>query len=197
MIVVKKTKVSALFRYEGLKQVPAKEIIAGDIAILAGFEEINIGDSVISPLNPIPLPRLRVEEPTVAITISVNDGPFGGLEGKNVTSRKIMERLQSELLHNVAIRVEPTASPETFKVFGRGELQLAVLVEQMRRENFELVIGKPTVVFKMIDGQKMEPMENAVVDVAEAYTGVVTEKLGRRKRHHDEHGEQRLRPRSP
>jgi GTP-binding protein len=176
-----KTKVSALFRYEGLKQIPAKEIVAGDIAILAGFEEINIGDSIISPLNPIPLPRLRVEEPTVAITLSVNDGPFGGLEGKNVTSRKILERLQSELLHNVAIRVEPTNSPETFKVFGRGELQLAVLVEQMRREGFELVVGKPTVVFKTVDGVKMEPMENAVVDVAEAYTGVVTEKLGRRK----------------
>jgi len=177
----KKTRVSALFRYEGLKQVPAKEILAGDIAILAGFEEINIGDSVVSPTNPKPLPRLRVEEPTVAITMSVNDGPFAGLEGKQVTSRKILERLESELLHNVAIRLEPTDSPETFKIFGRGELQLGVLVEQMRREGFEMVIGKPQVVFKTIDGQKIEPMENVVVDVAEDYTGVVTEKLGRRK----------------
>lgn len=177
----KKTKVSALFRFEGIKQVPAQEIGAGDIAILAGFEEINIGDSVVSPSNPKPLPRLRVEEPTVAITMSVNDGPFAGLEGKQVTSRKILERLEHELLYNVAIRLEPTDSPETFKVFGRGELQLGVLVEQMRREGFELVVGKPQVVFKMEDGQKLEPMENVVVDVAEDYTGVVTEKLGRRK----------------
>ncbi len=177
----KKTKISALFRYEGMKQVQAKEVSAGDIAILAGFEEINIGDSVVSVADPRPLPRLRVEEPTVAITMSVNDSPFGGLEGKNVTSRKIMERLQQELLHNVAIRVEPTNSPETFKVFGRGELQLGVLVEQMRREGFELVIGKPSVVMKPIDGVKSEPMEAAVVDVAEDFVGVVTEKLGRRK----------------
>jgi len=177
----KKTKVSALFRYEGLKQVPAQEVPAGDIAILAGFEEINIGDSVTSPANPQPLPRLKVEEPTVAITLSVNDGPFAGLEGKQVTSRKILERLEHELLYNVAIRLEPTNSPETFKVFGRGELQLGVLVETMRREGFELVVGKPQVVFKMEDGVKKEPMENVVIDVAEAYTGVVTEKLGRRK----------------
>ncbi len=178
---MKKTKCSALFRYEGLKQVPAKEVGAGDIAILAGFEEINIGDSVVNPLNPQPLKRLIVEEPTVAITISVNDGPFGGLEGKNVTSRKILERLERELLYNVAIRLEPTDSPETFKVFGRGELQLGVLVEQMRREGFEMVVGKPQVVFKTENGVKMEPMENVVIDVAEAFTGVVTEKLGRRK----------------
>ena len=176
-----KTKVSALFRYEGLKQIPTKEVSAGDIAILAGFEEINIGDSIVSPLKPMPLPRLRVEEPTVAITLSVNNGPFAGLEGKNVTSRKILERLERELLYNVAIRMEPTNSPETFKIFGRGELQLGVLVEQMRREGFELVVGKPTVVMKVIDGVKSEPIENVIVDVAEAYTGVVTEKLGRRK----------------
>ena len=176
-----KTRVSALFRYDGMRQVPAKEISAGDIAILAGFEEINIGDSVVSPTNPMPLPRLKVEEPTVAITMSVNDGPFAGLEGKQVTSRKILERLERELLYNVAIRMEPTDSPETFKVFGRGELQLGVLVETMRREGFEMVIGKPQVVFKNIDGVKHEPMENVVIDVAEAFTGVVTEKLGRRK----------------
>ena len=176
-----KARVSALFRYEGMKQVPAKEISAGDIAILAGFEEINIGDSIVNPADPKPLPRLKVEEPTVAITLSVNNGPFAGLDGKNVTSRKILERLERELLYNVAIRMEPTDSPETFKVFGRGELQLGVLVEQMRREGFELVVGKPTVVMKTIDGVKMEPVENVVVDVAEAFVGVVTEKLGRRK----------------
>lgn len=177
----KKTKVSALFRYEGMKQVPATEVPAGDIAILAGFDEINIGDSIVSPANPKPLPRLKVEEPTVAITLSVNDGPFAGLEGKQVTSRKILERLEHELLYNVAIRLEPTDSPETFKVFGRGELQLGVLVETMRREGFELVVGKPQVVFKHENGEKLEPIENVVVDVSEDYTGVVTEKLGRRK----------------
>ena len=175
------SKVSALFRYEGMKQVPAEEIGAGDIAILAGFESINIGDSILSALDPKPLPRIKVEEPTVAVTLSVNDGPFAGLDGKMVTSRKILERLDRELLTNVSIRVEPTNSPETFKVFGRGELQLGVLVEQMRREGFELVVGKPQVVFKMENGQKMEPMEQVVVDVAEDFTGVVTQKLGLRK----------------
>ncbi len=175
------SKVSALFRYEGMKQVPAEEIGAGDIAILAGFEKINIGDSILSAADPKPLPRIKVEEPTVAVTLSVNDGPFAGLDGKNVTSRKILERLERELLTNVSIRVEPTASPETFKVFGRGELQLGVLVEQMRREGFEMVVGKPQVVFKMENGQKMEPMENVVVDVAEDFTGIVTQKLGLRK----------------
>ncbi len=176
-----KARVSALYRYEGMKQVPVDQVGAGDIAILAGFEEINIGDSVTSPLDPKPLPRLRVEEPTVAITMSVNDGPFAGLEGKQVTSRKILERLEREMLYNVAIRVEPTETPETFKVFGRGELQLAVLIETMRREGFELVVGKPQVVFKTVDGVRHEPMEHVVVDVDEEYVGVVTEKLGRRK----------------
>ncbi len=175
------SKVSALFRYEGMKQVPAEEIGAGDIAILAGFESINIGDSILSALDPKPLPRIKVEEPTVAVTLSVNDGPFAGLDGKMVTSRKILERLDRELLTNVSIRVEPTNSPETFKVFGRGELQLGVLVEQMRREGFELVVGKPQVVYKIVNGEKMEPMEQVVVDVAEDFTGVVTQKLGLRK----------------
>ena len=174
-------KVSALFRYEGMKQVPAEEVGAGDIAILAGFENINIGDSILSAADPIPLPRIKVEEPTVAVTMSVNDGPFAGLEGKNVTSRKILERLERELLTNVSIRVEPTNSPETFKVFGRGELQLGVLIEQMRREGFEMVIGKPQVVYKTVNGEKHEPMENVVVDVAEDFVGVVTQKLGLRK----------------
>ncbi len=175
------SKVSALFRYEAMKQVPAEEVGAGDIAILAGFENINIGDSILSAANPIPLPRIKVEEPTVAVTMSVNDGPFAGLDGKNVTSRKILERLERELLTNVSIKVEPTNSPETFKVFGRGELQLGVLVEQMRREGFEMVIGKPQVVFKYENGEKMEPMETVVVDVAEDFVGVVTQKLGTRK----------------
>jgi GTP-binding protein len=177
----KKIRVSALFQYDGMKQVAAKEIIAGDIAIVAGMEEINIGDSITSVVDATPLTRIKVEEPTVAMLLSVNDSPFSGLEGKQVTSRKILERLQKEILHNVAIRFEPTSTPETFKIFGRGELQLGVLVEQMRREGFEMKIGKPQVVFRTIDGVKNEPMENVIVDVADSYTGIVAEKMGSRK----------------
>jgi GTP-binding protein len=176
-----KIKVSALFRYDGMKQVPTQEIGTGDIAVIAGMEDINIGDSITSITDPKPLPRLTVEEPTVGMSMSVNDGPFAGLEGKKVTSRQILERLQKEMLHNPALRFEPTASPETFKIMGRGELQLAVLVETMRREGFEMVIGKPQVIFKQINGERHEPMENVIVDVNEAYVGVVTETLGLRK----------------
>jgi GTP-binding protein len=164
-----------------MKQVPAKELAAGDIAIVAGFEEIDIGDTVTSVATPKPLPRLAVEEPTVAMMLSVNDSPFAGLEGKHVTSRKILERLELEIKTNVAIRLEMTDRPETFKILGRGELQLGVLVEQMRREGYEVKIGKPQVIFKTVDGVRQEPMETAVVDVAEQYTGVVTEKMGTRK----------------
>ena len=178
---MKKLRISALFNFDGLKQVQTKEVIAGDIAIVAGIEDINIGDSFVSVLDPKPLPRLRIEEPTVGMMIWVNDSPFSGLEGTNVTSRKLLERLQKELRHNVALRLEPTETPETQKLLGRGELQLAILVEQMRREGFEMTIGKPQVVFKSVNGEKHEPMEAVIVDVAEAYTGVVTEKLGIRK----------------
>ncbi len=177
----KKGKISALYAYDGMKQIPVKELVAGDIAIVAGFENIDIGDTIMSPAKPLPLPRIIVEEPTVAMMLSVNDSPFAGLEGKNVTSRKILERLEREIKTNVAIRLEMTDRPETFKLLGRGELQLGVLVEQMRREGYECKIGKPTVIFKQENGQKKEPMENAVVDVAEAFTGVVSEKMGSRK----------------
>ena len=176
-----KIKMSALFRYEGMKQVAAKEVPAGDIAIIAGVDKITIGDSITSLLASVPSRRLRVEEPTVGIMMSVNDGPFSGLEGKQVTSRKILERLEHELLYNVSIRLEPTNTPETFKVLGRGELQLAVLIEQMRREGFEMTVGKPQVIYRTVNGVKHEPMEDAVIDVAEDYTGVVSEKIGIRK----------------
>jgi GTP-binding protein len=179
--VNKKVKVSALFQYQVNQQVPVQEISAGDIAIVAGLQDFNIGDTVTSATDPQPLPRIRVEEPTVGMIFSVNDGPFGGQDGKNVTSRKILERLEKELLHNVAIRVEKTNTNESFKVVGRGELQLAVLIEQMRREGFELCVSKPQVIFKEVDGKRMEPFEIATVDIEEAYTGVVTEKMGIRK----------------
>jgi GTP-binding protein len=177
----KKVKVSALFQYKVSSQVPVTEIGAGDIAVIAGMEEFTIGDSITSALDPHPLPRIRVEEPTVGMLFSVNNGPFAGMDGKNVTSRKILERLEKELLFNVAIRVEKTDNTDSFKVVGRGELQLGVLIEQMRRENFELLVSKPTVIMKTENGKKMEPMEIAVIDIEDAYVGAVTEKLGKRK----------------
>ncbi len=177
----KKVRLSALFQYQVNNQVPVNEMGAGDIAILAGLEDFNIGDTVTSVTDPKPLPRIRVEEPTVGMIFSVNDGPFGGREGKKVTSRQILERLEKELLHNVAIRMERTASNESFKVIGRGELQLAILIEQMRREGFELCVSKPQVLFKEENGVKKEPFEYAIIDIEDPYTGVVTEKLGKRK----------------
>lgn len=179
--VQKKVKVSALFQYKVNSQVPAQEVGAGDIVVIAGMEDFTIGDTITSALDPRPLPRIRVEEPTVGMVFSVNNGPFAGLDGKNVTSRKIIERLERELLYNVAIRVEKTDSTDAFKVIGRGELQLGVLIEQMRRENFELLVSKPSVVFKEENGKKMEPMEIAVIDIEDAYVGAVTEKIGKRK----------------
>lgn len=177
----KKVKVSALFQYKVNNQVPVQEIGPGDIAIIAGMEDFGIGDTITSVADPRPLPRIRVEEPTVAMVFSVNNGPFAGQDGKNVTSRKILERLERELLFNVAIRVEKTDNTDSFKVIGRGELQLGVLIEQMRREGFELLVSKPMVIFKEENGQKMEPMEIAVIDIEDAFVGVVTEKLGLRK----------------
>ncbi|MBL7556040.1 MAG: translational GTPase TypA [Bdellovibrionaceae bacterium] len=177
----KKLKVSALFSYHVNSQIPVQEIGAGDIAIVAGMEDFTIGDTITSALDPKPLPRIAVEEPTVGMIFSVNNGPFAGQDGKSVTSRKILERLEKELLHNVAIRVEKTDNTDSFKVVGRGELQLGVLIEQMRREGYELCVSKPQVIFKQDGATKLEPMESAVIDVEDAYVGVVTEKMGTRK----------------
>jgi GTP-binding protein len=178
----KKSRITALFLYDGLKQAPVTEVSAGDIAVVAGFEDFNIGDTVTSATEPSPLPRLKVDEPTVEITISVNDGPFAGKEGKHVTSRKILERLEKELLTNVAIRMIPTERPEIWRLLGRGELQLAVLAEQMRREGFEFILGKPQVLFKKDEGgNTLEPMEKVYIDIPDQYTGIVSEKLGPRK----------------
>lgn len=179
--VTKKLKVSALFQYHVNNKIQVQEIGAGDIAIIAGLDDFSIGDTVTSVLEPRPLPRLRVEEPTVGMIFSVNDGPFAGKDGKQVTSRKILERLERELLHNVAIRMEKTNSTDSFKVIGRGELQLAVLIEQMRREGFELCVSKPQVIFKEENGVKLEPHEIAIIDIEDQFVGAVTEKLGQRK----------------
>jgi GTP-binding protein len=177
----RRIKVRALYSYNGMAQTQVEELHAGDIAVLAGVEDIEIGDTIADAENPEAIHRISVEEPTVGMMFSINNGPFSGREGKLVTSSKIAKRLQKELLHNVALRVEETNSAECWKVMGRGELQLAVLIETMRREGFELLVSKPEVIFKTENGQKLEPFENVIIDVPEEYVGVVTEKLGSRK----------------
>ena len=174
-------RVSALYTFEGMKQVPVDRLEAGDVGVIAGMAEVEIGDTIADRENPKALPRIEVEEPTVSMVFSVNDGPFAGLEGKKVTSRTIKDRLEKEILHNVAIRVQEGETNDAFRVMGRGELQMAVLVEQMRREGFELLVAKPQVIVKTIDGVKSEPQEMLTIDVPEDYVGVVTEKLGSRK----------------
>ncbi len=174
-------KVTALFSYSLSEQQQTRELTAGDIAVVAGAEDINIGDTITSVAEPRPLPRIRVEEPTVAVLFMVNDGPFAGREGKLVTTRNIKDRLEKETLHNVAIRVEPTDSTDRFKVVGRGELQLCVLMETMRREGFEFLVSKPKVIMREEGGRQLEPMEQVIVDVDDQYVGTVTQKLGERK----------------
>jgi GTP-binding protein len=176
-----KTKITQLYTYEGLKQVPIERATPGDIIAVAGIEGINIGDTITSATDPRPLPRIVVDEPTISMIFSVNTSPFAGKEGQHVTSRKIRERLDKELLGNVAIRVEDTDSPDSFRVSGRGELQLSILIEQMRREGYELNVARPQVVTQKIDGELCEPIELAVIDVPEQFIGVVTEAMGRRK----------------
>jgi GTP-binding protein len=178
---LQKTKITQLYAFEGLKQAPVERASAGEIIALAGIEGINIGDTVTSATEPRPLPRIRVDEPTISMIFGVNTSPFAGKEGKFVTSRQIRGRLDKELLGNVAIRVEDTDSPDSFKVSGRGELQLAILIEQMRREGFELNVARPQVVTRKIDGETNEPIELAVIDVPDQFIGVVTEAMGRRR----------------
>ncbi|MGH9852157.1 MAG: translational GTPase TypA [Blastocatellia bacterium] len=178
---LQKTKITQLYAFEGLKQTPVEIASAGEIIALAGIEGINIGDTVTSAMEPRPLPRIRVDEPTISMIFSVNTSPFAGREGKFVTSRQIRGRLDKELLGNVAIRVEETDSPDSFKVSGRGELQLAILIEQMRREGFELNVARPQVVTRKLEGETHEPIELAVIDVPEQFIGVITEAMGLRK----------------
>ena len=179
---LRKTKVTQLYAFEGLKQAPIERAEAGEIVALAGIEGINIGDTITSATEPRPLPRIRIDEPTISMIFSVNNSPFAGKEGKYVTSRQIRERLDRELLGNVAIKVEDTAAPDSFKVSGRGELQLAILIEQMRREGFEMNVARPQVVTQRGDeGELQEPIELAVIDVPDQFIGIVTEAMGRRK----------------
>ena len=175
------TRVTKLFTFDGLSRVSTEEARVGDIVCMAGVEGIAIGDTVTDPKRPSPLPRLRIDEPTISMVLSVNSSPFAGREGRFVTSRKIMERLTKEILTNVSLQVKETDSEDGFKVFGRGELQLAILVETMRREGYELALSNPEVITKESNGQKKEPFEILLVDVAEPFQGVVVEKLGIRK----------------
>jgi GTP-binding protein len=176
-----KIKVSQLYVFEGLKRESVDKAGFGEIVALAGIENINIGDTITSFENPHPLPSIAVDEPTIAMIFGVNNSPFAGREGKFVTSRQLKERLDKEILGNVAIRVEDTESPDQFKVSGRGELQLAILIEMMRREGYELQVSKPEAITRNVDGQVLEPIEAVVVDCPDEFIGVVTEALGRRK----------------
>ncbi|MCI0490489.1 MAG: translational GTPase TypA [Blastocatellia bacterium] len=178
---LEKTKVSQLYAFEGLKQTPIESAQAGEIVALAGIEDIYIGETVTSAEDPRPLPRITVDEPTISMIFSVNTSPFAGREGKYVTSRKLRERLDKEALANVAIRIEATDSMDSFKVSGRGELQLAIIIEMMRREGYELQVSKPEVITRTEDGVRLEPLEVAVIDCPETFIGVVTEALGRRR----------------
>jgi GTP-binding protein len=178
---LQKTRVSQLYVFEGLKREPVERADFGEIVALAGIENINIGDTITSIENPQPLPSIAVDEPTIAMIFGVNNSPFAGREGKFVTSRQLKERLDKEILGNVAIRVEETDSPDQFKVSGRGELQLAILIEMMRREGYELQVSKPEAITRKVDGKTLEPIEAVVIDCPDEFIGVITEALGRRK----------------
>jgi len=178
---LQKTRVSQLYVFEGLKREAVTSAEFGEIVALAGIENIEIGDTITSPDNPQPLPAIAVDEPTIAMIFGVNNSPFAGREGRFVTSRQVKERLDKEILGNVAIRVEETESPDQFKVSGRGELQLAILIEMMRREGYELQVSKPEAITRGLNGRTLEPIEAVVVDCPDEFIGVVTEALGRRK----------------
>ena len=174
-------RVTKLYVYDGLKRIEVEHADAGDIVALSGVTDINIGDTICDYNNPEKIPFVDIDEPTVSMTFSVNNGPFAGKEGKFITSRHIRDRLFKELDRNVSLRVKETASPDSFEVSGRGELHLSVLIETMRREGFELLVSRPKVIFKEIDGVKCEPIERLVVNVPDDCVGNVIEKLGRRK----------------
>jgi GTP-binding protein len=175
------TKVTKLYAFDGLKRVDVESAPCGEVVALAGFEGISIGETITSAESPAPLPALRIDEPTLSMIFSVNTSPFAGKDGKWVTSRNLKDRLEKELLTNVSIRVEPTDSADSFKVMGRGELQLAILIETMRREGYELGISNPEVITRVDDGVRKEPLELFVLDLPETYMGVVLEKMAMRK----------------
>jgi GTP-binding protein len=197
-----KTKITKLFTFNGLKRTDTEVTQVGDIVAIAGVAGITIGETITGIENPSPLPLIVIDEPTIAMQFSVNNSPMAGREGQFVTSRNLRERLEKELLTNVSIRVEDTGSPDSFKVLGRGELQLAILIEMMRREGFELMVGRPEIVTKTVDGKTMEPVEHLTIDVPDAFVGTVIERLGPRrgemlKMHNHGYGRVRLEFRVP
>jgi GTP-binding protein len=176
-----KTRITKMYSYEGLRRVEETEVYPGDIVSIAGVEGITIGETVTNVDTPKPLPKIHIDEPTIAMTFTINTSPFVGREGSLVTSRNLKDRLEKELLTNVALRVEDTGSPDSMKVLGRGELQLAILIETMRREGYELQVSKPEIVTKTVDGAVKEPQEILLIDCPETFIGVVIEKMGHRK----------------
>ena len=178
---LEKTKITKLFSFSGLKRTDIEETTLGDIVAVAGISGITIGETITSVENPAPLPTISIDEPTIAMQFFVNNSPFAGREGQYVTSRNLRERLERELLTNVSIRVEDAGNADNFKVLGRGELQLAILIEMMRREGYELMVGRPEIVTRVVDGKLMEPVELLTIDIPENFVGVVMERLGPRK----------------
>lgn len=178
---LKKAKVTKVYTYDGLNRVEADEAEMGEIVAVTGLAEVSIGDTIADAENPEALPGIRVDEPTLSMTFGVNTSPFAGREGQFVTSRHIRDRLFKEAQTNVALRVEETDSADVFKVSGRGELHISILIETMRREGYEMQIGKPEVVYKIVDGQKLEPIEFLTVEVPQDFMGIAMESLGRRK----------------
>jgi GTP-binding protein len=178
---IKRGRISKLIGYEGLQQVEISEAVTGDIVTIAGFDEVGIGETIADAESPAPLPYVSIDEPTISMNFIVNNSPFAGREGKLVTSRNIKERLDRELRTNVSLRIEDTDNPDTFLVSGRGELHLSILIENMRREGFEMAVSKPEVILRHMDGQKQEPIEYLVVDVPAEHQGTIIEKMGPRK----------------
>lgn len=178
---VRKARVQDVKGFKGLDRVTTNDAQAGDIVCISGIDKLGISDTICAMDNVEAMPPLSVDEPTVSMTFQVNNSPFAGKEGKFVTSRNIKDRLEKELIHNVALRVEPGDSPEKFKVSGRGELHLSVLIETMRREGFEMAIGKPEVVQKMVDGELQEPYEAVMIDIEEDHSGAIMSEMGNRK----------------
>ncbi len=178
---VQKTKITKLFSFSGLKRTDITETELGDIVAVAGVEGITIGETITSAENPAPLVHIAIDEPTIAMQFTINTSPFCGREGTYVTSRNLRERLDKELLTNVSLRIEETESTDSFKVLGRGELQLSIFIEMMRREGYELMVGKPEIVTKRVDSKLMEPVEHLTADVPEGFVGVVMQQLGARK----------------
>jgi GTP-binding protein len=177
----RKAKVLQVMGYDGLERVDVKEAQAGDIVCITGIDKLNISDTICDPESVETLPPLSVDEPTVSMTFQVNDSPFAGREGKYISSRNLKERLEQELIHNVALRVEPGESPDKFVVSGRGELHLSVLIENMRRENYEVGVSRPEVIQKEVDGEIHEPFEQIVIDIEEQHQGSIMEEMGLRK----------------